>query len=219
MALAGWTVQWKSPPRDDAETTWARGAAPSRRADARDRVGRAASTWLESAFLWWLLPVVGALIAVDPAVGATPAARSLGPVARAARALFLIPEESRPPPEIEAMQRYQREARAAPGLADAVVDPTLNALVAAHAVARHRLTDTEKSRRQALGQRLLRDGADALSAQERGALIGDPVAMSDLHYRVWTSPGLHETWRAALERARLRACDGPGIDRGVSASR
>jgi hypothetical protein len=29
-------------------------------------------------------------------------------------------------------------------------------------------------------------------------LLGDPIALSRLHWRVWTSPDAHELWRDAM---------------------
>src|SRR4029079_13595533 len=62
MALAGRAVRWKSPPRDDAQTRWGHAIA---RHGMHTLVGVAwaAIVWcLNPAYLWWLLPVVGALI-------------------------------------------------------------------------------------------------------------------------------------------------------------
>ena len=65
-ALAGRSVRWHSPPRDDAETTW---GDALRRHGVHTLIGVAWATfvgWLNPAFLGWLLPVVGALILSIP---------------------------------------------------------------------------------------------------------------------------------------------------------
>ena len=56
--------------------------------------------WLNPSFLWWLLPVVGALILSIP-LSVYTSRVTLGRALRKAR-LFVIPEELRPPREIHA---------------------------------------------------------------------------------------------------------------------
>jgi len=41
--------------------------------------------------------------------------------------------------------------------------------------------------------------------QDRARLLGDPAALSALHFAVWTAPSAHESWRVAIERAPTRA--------------
>jgi membrane glycosyltransferase len=81
-ALAGHSVQWKSPPREDAETSW---GEAFRRHGWQTLLGMAWAGgvyWLNPAHVWWLLPVAGALILsipVGPAPGADfPGARGAG---------------------------------------------------------------------------------------------------------------------------------------------
>ncbi|HUA89224.1 MAG TPA: hypothetical protein VL994_07300, partial [Steroidobacteraceae bacterium] len=58
--------------------------------------------WLAPGFFWWLTPVfVGLLFAIPLTVWTSRA--SLGRAARA-RGLFLVPEESAPPAELEFLQ-------------------------------------------------------------------------------------------------------------------
>ena len=60
--------------------------------------------WLNPSFLWWLLPVAGAL-AVSIPISVLSSRVSLGRELRAER-LFLIPEESYPPRVLRRMRRY-----------------------------------------------------------------------------------------------------------------
>jgi membrane glycosyltransferase len=97
-ALAGWSVQWKSPPREDAQTSWGEAV---RRHGLHSAFGVA---W--AAGVYWLnprsvvaAPVVGALILSIPVEVLTSRAM---PGERFRRAkLFLIPEEFNPLPEIQ----------------------------------------------------------------------------------------------------------------------
>ena len=49
------------------------------------------------------------------------------------------------------------------------------------------------------------EGPDGLSASSKLRLLGDPIALSRLHWRVWTSPDAHVVWREAIASARRTA--------------
>ena len=133
----------------------------------------------------------------------TSAARSLPahlPVLRQERfrraGLFLIPEETDPPPEIQATLRHLRDTPAPPTFADAVIDPMLNALVAAVAIPRPALPVRMRKQRHTLVELALSEGSDALSAREQSELLSDPIALSLLHFRAWTQPLAHPQWQS-----------------------
>ncbi len=105
--LFGRTVRWKSPPRADAETGWGEAL---RRHGWHTLLGVAWAGlvyWLNPMFLWWLLPVVGALILSIPLSVCT---SRIAPGRRLREAGFLLtPEESQPPPEIARVRELMRE--------------------------------------------------------------------------------------------------------------
>jgi membrane glycosyltransferase len=105
--LFGRTVRWKSPPRDDAETGWGEAL---RRHGWHTLLGIAWAGlvyWLNPIVLWWLLPVVGALILSIPLSIYT---SRVAPGRRLREAGFLVtPEESQPPPEIARMSELSRD--------------------------------------------------------------------------------------------------------------
>lgn len=92
LALLGRALHWKSPEREDAETSWSDAV---RRHGLHTAIGLAWAFglyWLNPSYLLWLVPVAGALALSIPLSVFTSRA-SLG--ARVRRAgLFLIPEES-----------------------------------------------------------------------------------------------------------------------------
>ena len=179
MALAGWAVQWKSPPREDSQTGFDEAI---RRHGLHTAFGVAWASGiylLDPNFLWWIVPVVFALIASIP-LSVYTSRTSLGQWLRR-RGVFLIPEEATPPQEIEATARYLREAPEPPGFAEAVRDPALNALVAGMSVARTSLPEPERAARAGLVEKAAKHGAQALSSAERSKLLSDPRAMSALH--------------------------------------
>jgi membrane glycosyltransferase len=200
-ALAGRTIRWKSPPREDAETPWRDAFARHAAHTLLGLAWAALVLWLDPAFLPWLAPVVGALMLSIPLAVLT---SRIGPGrrARAAR-LFITPEEADPPREIRDATRYAaRTAEPLPGLVEAVVDPLVNAIAIAARAVRTRETPATRQARYALTRRALSGGPGALSLSERGALLNDPVALAELHERVWTDADVHPDWEAALRSIR-----------------
>jgi membrane glycosyltransferase len=202
-ALMGWRVRWKSPPRADAETGWLQAI---QRHGLHTLIGVAWAGfvyWLDPKFLYWMLPVAGALILSIP-ISVFTSRVSPGRRARA-RGLFLIPEELAPPEEIRRTQEHLANAPALPDFAHAVVDPIDNAVAVAG-----RITDPARFKRAAaeglaLADRALVEGPAVLSAAEKSRLLGDPRALSQLHFDAWTSPRAHAGWREVLRHLDSKA--------------
>jgi membrane glycosyltransferase len=193
-ALAGNVLRWKSPPRDDAETSW--GDALRYHA-LQTLIGFA---WivgiyaLDPAYIPWLLPVGGALILAIPLSSLTSRV-SLG--RRLARArLFLIPEETNPPPETRAVCSVVERAPAPMNFRDAVVDPIVNATACLAAVHHPRLPAAARAERRDLGNAALKLGPEALNSDQKTRLLEDPCALAQLHFAVWTAPSaIAASWR------------------------
>jgi membrane glycosyltransferase len=199
-ALTGLGLPWKSPPREDSETTWGDAA---RRHGVHTLVGAAWAVgvyWLAPWYAWWLSPVLGALVLSIP-VSVYTSRVSLGRALRRAR-LFLIPEEATPPRELRATQAHVRRAPPAPGFIDAVVDPHVNAIACAVAAPRTRRSAHAEARRKRAVAAALERGPAALTARQQRVFLEDPIALSQLHLAVWTSPTAHPGWRIAREAAR-----------------
>ena len=191
-SMLGGALHWKSPAREDAETGW---GEAFRRHGPQTLLGlawAAGAYALNPSFLWWLLPVVGALILSVP-LSVYSSRVGLGRLARAAR-LFLTPEESQPPWELRRVQELRRSAPRAYGFVDTVVDPICNALACASGSTRK---GHATARRAELVQKALRAGPDALNTREKMLLQSDPVALSRLHADVWTLASAHVAWRNA----------------------
>jgi membrane glycosyltransferase len=178
-ALTGWSVQWKSPSREDAETTWGEAL---RRHGLHTLLGLAWAALvygLDPSFLWWLLPVVGALLLSIP-VSVYTSRVSLGKAARRA-GLFVIPEELDPPEELRAAHAARPGAAPLPGFAEAVADPVVNALVCASGVARLQQPEAARRERDRLVEHARRHGPAALPPRQKLMLLNDPIALSRLH--------------------------------------
>jgi membrane glycosyltransferase len=147
-ALTGWSIHWNSPSREDAETTWSEAARRHGVHTLLGLVWAAGVYGLAPAYLWWLAPVVGALALSIP-VSVYSSRAPLGRALRRAR-LFLIPEETDPPPELRALRAYRDRAGAPPRFVDAVVDPLVNAIACATSVPQARRAPHALARREQL---------------------------------------------------------------------
>jgi membrane glycosyltransferase len=195
-AFSRWAIQWKSPPREDSETTWGEAAKRHGWHTLLGVLWAGGVYWLNPSFLWWLLPVVGALMVSIP-LSVYTSRVSLGRGLRKAR-LFVIPEELRPPVEIHAMMESVRAAPKSPGFIEAVVDPVINALTCAAGVARFSQTGAVRNGRRQLVHFALQNGPAQLNAAQKIRLLSDPLALSQLHLEVWTSSESHPLWRDAI---------------------
>jgi membrane glycosyltransferase len=201
--LLGRTVTWSSPPRGDRETSW----REALRYHGFDTVW--ASAWaagvfaLNPGYFWWLTPIIVALVLSIP-VSVLTSRIGLGDRARAA-GLFLIPEESSPPPEIVDVERETARAEAAraalppaeqDGFVRAVVDPVVNAVHCALLGGTRGGKPGLRAARRALVTRALEGGPEALSADERRLLLADVEPMIDLHRGVWqlSDPARASRW-------------------------
>jgi len=199
--LVGRTVSWKSGAREDAETSW----LEANRYHALDSIVASAwgagLYWLNPGYFWWVMPIIGALMLSIPLSVVTSRVR-LGELARRL-GLFLIPEERDPPPELrdlaEQLALARRRAEEVPtaersGFVRAIVDPMLNAVHRLVLRGPRRLHPAIRAAREAMADKVLARGPEALSAAERRVILLDPHLVEMLHARVWA---LEERERAA----------------------
>jgi membrane glycosyltransferase len=115
------------------------------------------------------------------------------------RGLFLIPEESNPPRELRRTYALTKRAPEPSGFVEAAVSPVSNALACAFGTVRDRLGPAAIDRRLGLIQTALLQGPKALSTQQKNSLLGDPIALSRLHLRLWTARDAHPDWHIDRE--------------------
>ena len=201
-ALTGLRLHWKSPPRADVETTW---SEAMRRHGGHTMLGvvwAVSVYWLAPSYAWWLLPVVGAL-AVSIPVSLYSSRVSLGRGLRGAK-LFLIPEETDPPPELRTMSAHVNHGREAARFIDVVVDPVTNAIACTASPPHTRHAPGAQRRRDCAIAAAAKEGPHALTDRQKLFFLTDRVALSQLHFRVWTSPAAHPSWLG------MRVPDGVG---------
>lgn len=191
-ALTGWRACWKSPSREDAATSW---RLALRRHGGHTLLGMAWAAgvlWLNPAFLPWLLPVVGALMLSIP-LSVYSSSASLGRRARG-MGLFLIPEETMPPAELQQVAMDMAARRSPSDFVNAVTVPACNALLCALGRNRARTSALQHQRRARLVDAALRQGPEALADSAKIALLDDAQALSRLHLQVRSVPALHPGW-------------------------
>ena len=190
--LLGLSVTWKSPPREDSQTGWGEALKRHGFQTLLGSVWAGGVYWLNPSFLWWLLPVVGALILSIP-LSVYSSRVSIGARTRRWR-YFLIPEEANPPRELRTTMAGVRRAGEPPGFVEAVTRPVTNALVCAAGVSRLRQTETTRSERLNLVHEALTLGPGALSPIQKNTLLGDPILLSALHFQLWNAKARHPGW-------------------------
>lgn len=207
-ALLGLRAQWKSPPREDAETSWGEAFQRHGLHTMFGMAWAAGVYWLNPSFLWWLLPVFGALILAVP-LSVFSSRVSLGKALRRL-GLFVIPEEVAPPRELRNLALQMLRPEPTPGFVEAVVDPLANALACAAGSVRQLQPAALCETSLRLVDEALRAGPDALSAKQKAALLGNAPAQSRLHFEVWASPLAHPGWHRNSQAVRTRQASRAG---------
>ena len=166
---------------------------------------------LDHPAFWWFAPVVAGMVLSIPLSVLTGRA-SLGEKARRL-GLFVTPEETEPPVELAAlrarMAALEESGQTAPrpadaGLADAVLDPYVNAIhVSLLREKRQNPTDAQaladlgvgKPEVRALCEKLLAEGPDHLQRAEKLLILSDADVLAWLHRQAWLRPsGTFARW-------------------------
>jgi membrane glycosyltransferase len=177
-ALLGLSIVWKSPPRDDSQTSWGEAI---RRHGVQTLIGivwGAGVYLLNADLLLWMAPIIGALVLSIP-VSVLSSSVSLGRRCKRAK-LFLIPEEVNPPEELRLTRQYVETAPAYPSFTEAVASPALSHLLVATSAAHHRDTPAQRRAHQVRLAAALA-GAGTLDDRQRMALLDDPHVVARLH--------------------------------------
>ncbi|HYR96712.1 MAG TPA: glucans biosynthesis glucosyltransferase MdoH [Candidatus Binatus sp.] len=195
LNLLGRTVTWRSQGRDDAETGWVEAIRHHGIDSLVASAWGASLFWLNPHYFWWVTPIIGALILAVP-VSVLASRVSVGDRARRL-GLFMIPEETSPPPELrdlrDLLATAQRRVARLPekerdGFVRAVVDPYVNAVHRALLGKPRTMRKSIRAARRGLLERVLAEGPASLAAREQRILLLDPAMTDALHDRVWSIP-------------------------------
>lgn len=220
--LLGISVGWATQKRSADGTDWLY-AAQRHWGHTLIGVLWGAFMWeLDPRLFWWFTPVLAGMVLSVP-LSVWTSRRSLGARTRRLR-LFLTPEETAPPLELVSLRAqlkiHELTDDAGPpkphaGLAEAILDPYVNAIhvsllrekqlnpVYAEEYARFGAGGEAV---QALGEKLVAEGPDKLTAAERMLVMVDQRVMVWLHQQAWQRPGesLAAWWRAAIHEFSRR---------------
>jgi membrane glycosyltransferase len=203
-ALAGRSVQWKSPPREDVETTWSEALRRHGGQTLLGIVWVGIVYWLNPAHVWWLLPVAGALILSIP-VSVILSRSALGRRLRR-RGLFVIPEESSGSPEIRQTAELTRAwSQRLTDFVAAVVESSSNARACAMAPHGHGAAGPLRPGAKSLVRAALVRGPEALNAREKMTLLDDARLLGELHRVVTSAEEASPAWRQAAAKATAAA--------------
>jgi len=215
--LFGASVGWSQQKRGPDGTTW---LSAIRRHWGHTLIGLVWGVFmwrLSPILFWWFTPVFTGMVLSIP-LSVWTSRRSLGARARKL-GLFLTPEETKPPVELVSLRSQLRihemtddttPRRAHAGLAEAVLDPYVNAIHVSllrekqlNPVYAEQLAKLGAGREEVrtLGRKLLTDGPAQLTAGERFLILTDAHAMVRLHQQAWLRPdeSLAPWWRAAIQ--------------------
>lgn len=215
--LLGHTVTWSTQKRAADSTTWLFALQRHWGHTVIGLIWGAAIWWkLEHALFWWFTPVLAGMVFSIP-LSVLTSRRDLGALARKS-GIFLTPEEIAPPPELVSLRAQLKIHeltqnsplhRSHGGLAEAVLDPYVNAIHVSllrekqlNPVYAEQLTKlgagSEETHR--LGEKLLTEGPVPLTPAERVAVMADARVMVWLHQQVWLRANLSSWWRAAIQK-------------------
>ncbi|HUZ06207.1 MAG TPA: glucans biosynthesis glucosyltransferase MdoH [Candidatus Paceibacterota bacterium] len=214
--LLGISVGWTTQKRAAGGTTWLYALQRHWGHTLIGLVWGALMWWVEPILFWWFTPVLAGMTLSIP-LSVLTSRRSLGARTRAA-GLFLTPEEIKLPDELLSLRSnlkiHELTDDNSPrpphvGLAEAVLDPYVNAIHVS--LLREKQINPAYAEQltklgvggehvQALGEKLLAEGPDQLSATERLLVMADQRVMVSLHQQSWQRPGetLAAWWRGAI---------------------
>jgi membrane glycosyltransferase len=199
--LLGMGVQWGPQKRTADGNAWS-AACRAHWQHTLIGLGWGAVVWFLDPFaFWWFAPVTAGMVLSIP-LSVFTSRSSWGRRAREA-GLFLTPEELAPPPELAElnarMAALEKTGATVPpqphsGLSQAVVDPYVNAIHVS--LLREKSLNPEyletmtrmgvgKPEVRTLGEKLLTQGPESLSAGEKLLVLSDAEVMSWLHRQAW----------------------------------
>jgi len=217
-ALTGWRLDWKSPPRNDASTSWG---------EAWRRHGLhtlLAVLWIAAIrasgapFPIWLSPIIVGLLSGAP-LSVWGSRATIGRRFRRA-GLLLVPEELDVPEVLAEAKRHAAEiGRRSVRFIDAVLDPDVRRQVAEAVPERPPATGSKGVARARRIANLVERGARVASVDDRLRLLGDGAALEEIADAIARRPDLDRAARTDSPPARAgprfaaRGAAASGLDR------
>jgi len=220
MSLLGLDVRWTTQNRSDVGLTVTDCVRDYGSMTVLGILATAACAWWLPAYLVWVLFITVPWMLSIPLVWWT--SRPAAGVRARAAGLFLTPEETAPPAELQAMQepspQYvdatpETDRLPSAGLVRTLLDPCTYAIHIS--LLRHpdrqgpEPTPTDLSLENISLLEVAENSPDAIGTAEQIQLLWDSERLRKLHDLLWKCPSenLHPDWRAAMERL-ARESDG-----------
>lgn len=207
-SLTGIPVKWGKQNRGEAQPGWRPLFSLLGGITLWGIAGWVGLGWLAPELLPWVIPVLLGLILAVPFARLT-SSSSLGEWTRA-RGWFLIPEETAPPFELQRLDEpllartspffQQQDYAGNYGLLRVTLDPHIHAMHVSLLRLREPVSEKTREYSQELRSKLLTNGPDSLSPEERNNLLWDAEALMALHRELWLCPAgeLNLWWGQAL---------------------
>jgi membrane glycosyltransferase len=216
--LMGMGVHWGTQKRRADGIAWT-AAIRAHWAHTLIGIGWGAAIWkIDQPAFWWFMPVIPGMVLAIP-LNVWLSRSSWGEGARRL-GLFLTPEETSPPSELDTL-RVRMALFEKPGtpnahasdasIAEAVLDPYVNAIHVS--LLREKLMNPEHRESLArlragqpeardLGEKLLKKGPEEFTDREKLLILSDADAMSWLHRQAWIRSGeaLAGWWHTAIRQ-------------------
>ena len=192
LTLLGQQAGWSGQARSDAGTGWREAFRFHGVELFLGLLWGGGVYWINPSFFWWLTPILLALVLSIPLTVYCSRVEAGRRFRRAG--LFIIPEELKPPRELDWQRRRLEATRSVfsplaaarlGGFCRAVVDPRVAALHLALLRGDRRVSPSVAARRCELREKALREGPESLNEAEKKALLYDPVSMQTLHQAAW----------------------------------
>jgi membrane glycosyltransferase len=171
---------------------------------------------LDHPTFWWFLPVLAGMLFAIP-LSVLTSRTSLGSRARSF-GLFLTPEETSPPSELDTLrvrlallEKARGTTLANASIAEAVLDPYVNAIHVS--LLREKQLNPEyhdalvklgvgRPEVRQLGEKLLGQGPEALTTAEKVLVLSDADVVPWLHRQAWVRPSksLSDWWQTAISK-------------------
>ena len=216
-ALTGWRLDWKSPPRDDAATSWAEAWSRHGAHTMLALLWIAAIVGSSDAFPWWLSPILAGLLAAMPL--SVWGSRAAAGRALRRRGLLLTPEEVRLPAVLaDAAIAASAVSKRLVSFRDAVVTASVQERVGAAMPHRPSPAGLKGAAMTVRVERALVDGPSAIDASSRLRLLSDSAALARMQAEIGAHRA-HPGWwlevvgpaptAAAVEAADAVVADAP----------
>jgi membrane glycosyltransferase len=196
LAISGWQIKWTTQNRTDQGLTFAHCLKLYGWLSCLGLIiYPIASFYLEKSALWLLPILLGWILA--PVVAWVTSGSGIGKFFQSC-GLFVTPEESQPPPELQGLADAEEdESHASPLWVQALLSPYVQAVHLSMVRQGSSNSNDAPTQSQAkLRERLIKEGPHALNPKEKLRLLWDGESVFWLHQELWSRPQaqLHPSW-------------------------